>query len=88
MAASADSSPAQTLRGKFIVLDGSEGCGKSTQARLLGEKLQAMGLCALLVRDPGTTRIGEQIRGILLDPAHQEMGMRCEMFLYMAARAR
>lgn len=75
------------LRGRFIVLDGSEGSGKSTQARMLGSKLQNIGLEPLLVRDPGTTRIGEQIRNILLDPAHEEMGMRCEMLLYMAARA-
>lgn len=75
------------LRGRFIVLDGSEGSGKSTQARMLGDKLQTIGLEPLLVRDPGTTRIGEQVRAILLDPAHEEMGMRCEMLLYMAARA-
>ncbi|MGE5611533.1 MAG: dTMP kinase [Bacillota bacterium] len=77
----------QALRGKFIVLDGPEGCGKSTQARLLGQKLQEQGLSTMLVRDPGTTRIGEQIRSILLNPDHGEMGMRCEMLLYMAARA-
>jgi len=40
-----------------------------------------------LVRDPGTTRIGEKIRAILLDPANDEMAMRCEMLLYMSARA-
>jgi dTMP kinase len=77
----------QPLRGKFIVFDGPEGCGKSTQTRLLHQSLQAQGLEVLSVRDPGTTRIGEQVRSILLDPAHQEMGMRCEMLLYMAARA-
>ena len=77
----------QQLRGKFIVFDGPEGCGKSTQTRLLHESLQAQGLEVLSVRDPGTTRIGEQVRAILLDPAHHEMGMRCEMLLYMAARA-
>jgi dTMP kinase len=75
------------LHGKFIVFDGPEGCGKSTQSRLLGEALEKRGLSTLMVRDPGSTRIGEQIRAILLDPAHAEMGMRCEMLLYMAARA-
>jgi dTMP kinase len=75
------------LRGKFIVFDGPDGCGKSTQTRLLGKALEQRGLLTLLVRDPGTTRIGEQIRSILLDPDHREMGMRCEMLLYMAARA-
>lgn len=75
------------LRGKFIVFDGGEGCGKSTQANLLKDRLEGVGLEVLLVRDPGTTRIGEQIRAILLNPDHLEMGMRCEMLLYMAARA-
>jgi dTMP kinase len=75
------------LRGKFIVFDGNEGCGKSTQATRVREKLESEGLDVMLVRDPGTTRIGEQIRQILLNPDHNEMGMRCEMLLYMAARA-
>jgi dTMP kinase len=76
-------------RGRFIVLDGTEGCGKSTQARMLYDRLARSGGAGhvLLVREPGTTRIGEQVRAILLDPAHAEMNMRCEMLLYMAARA-
>ena len=73
--------------GLFIVFDGSEGCGKSTQVALLRERLERIGRNVLLVRDPGTTRIGEQIRAILLNPDHAEMAMRCEMLLYMAARA-
>lgn len=51
------------------------------------DRLQQRGLPVLLVRDPGTTRIGEQIRQILLNPEHAEMAMRCEMLLYMAARS-
>ena len=74
-------------QGLFLVLDGTEGAGKSTQARLLERRLAPLGREVLLVRDPGTTRIGEQIRAILLDPAHDQMSMRCEMLLYMAARA-
>ena len=76
-------------RGSFIVLDGTEGSGKSTQARLLHERLtRELGAeSVLLVRDPGTTRIGEQVRALLLNPDHAEMNMRCEMLLYMAARA-
>jgi dTMP kinase len=77
----------QRLKGRFIVLDGIEGCGKTTQIRLLGDRLEEIGLSVVLVRDPGTTRIGERIRAILLDHVHNEMGMRCEMLLYMAARA-
>lgn len=73
--------------GLFVVLDGTEGSGKSTQAKLLRERVASPGRRALLVRDPGTTRIGEQVRAILLDPAHREMSMRTEMLLYMAARA-
>ena len=79
-----------SLRGKFIVFDGTEGCGKSTQAALLRDRLAAEGFPkddVLLVRDPGATRIGEMVRQILLDPQNNEMGMRCEMLLYMAARA-
>jgi dTMP kinase len=75
------------LRGKFIVFDGGEGCGKSTQIRLLRDAATASGIDVLSVRDPGTTQIGEQIRGILLNPDHAEMQMRCEMLLYMSARA-
>jgi dTMP kinase len=73
--------------GLFIVFDGSEGAGKSTQVGLLRERLESEGRPTLLVRDPGTTPIGEQIRAILLNPDNAEMNMRCEMLLYMAARA-
>ena len=75
------------LRGKFIVLDGPEGCGKSTQIQLLANFLQRASVPGAMVRDPGTTRIGEKVRAILLNPDHVDMGMRCEMLLYMAARA-
>jgi dTMP kinase len=75
------------LRGKFIVFDGNEGCGKSTQAQMLKSVLESDGINTLLVRDPGTTRIGELVRAILLDPKNTEMGARCEMLLFMAARA-
>ena len=75
------------LQGMFVVLDGPEGCGKSTQVRLLTETLIASGIAVTSVRDPGTTGIGEQIRQILLSPENTEMSMRAEMLLYMAARA-
>jgi dTMP kinase len=75
------------LRGKFIVFDGGEGCGKSTQARLLREKLERDGVPVLPVHDPGATKIGEMIREVLLNPQNTDMGMRCEMLLYMASRA-
>jgi len=75
------------LRKKFIVFDGNEGCGKSTQAEMLHADLEKAGIESLIVRDPGTTRIGERIRNVLLDPENTDMAMRCEMLLYMAARA-
>jgi dTMP kinase len=75
------------LKGKFIVFDGGEGSGKSTQARLLREELERRGMSVLAVHDPGATRIGELIRAILLNPENNDMGMRCEMLLYMASRA-
>lgn len=75
------------FHGKFIVLDGPDGCGKSTQARRLTEWVRAAAVEICSYRDPGTTVIGERIREILLDPAHGEMGDNVEVMLYMAARA-
>jgi dTMP kinase len=78
---------ANKFGGKFIVLDGPDGCGKSTQAKALAEWLRKQGVDVVTFRDPGTTQIGEDIRKILLNPSHKAMGVRCEMMLYMAARA-
>jgi len=75
------------LQGKFIVLDGPDGCGKSTQAKLLAQWLQGKGVEASRFRDPGDTAIGEKIREILLNPEHLAMNTRTELLLYMAARA-
>ena len=75
------------LKGKFVVLDGGEGCGKSTQIELLRHEVASAGIDVKVVRDPGATPIGERIRHILLSPEYHEMSMRCEMLLYMAARA-
>jgi len=75
------------LNGKFIVLDGPDGCGKSTQTRLLAEWIARQGTDVVGYRDPGTTIVGEKIREILLDPAHEGMGDNVEVLLYMAARA-
>ena len=72
--------------GKFIVLDGPDGCGKSTQAKLLTQWLQAQGVPTSSFRDPGDTTIGEKIRQILLSPEHIAMSTRTEVLLYMAAR--
>jgi dTMP kinase len=78
---------ANQLAGRFIVVDGPDGAGKSTQVRLLAEHLRGQGLPVLTVRDPGGTAIGDRIREILLDNAHGEMAVECELMLYMASRA-
>lgn len=74
-------------RGLFITVEGIDGCGKSTQARLIATALEAAGHDVLRLREPGGVKISEQIRAILLDPANAEMGDVCELLLYEAARA-
>jgi len=75
------------LGSRFIVIDGPDGAGKTTQLKLLAEHLRTRGVEVCLVRDPGGTAIGDRIRRILLDNAHGEMGVECELMLYMASRA-
>lgn len=75
------------LGGRFIVLDGPDGAGKSTQFHRLAGHVRRRGVKVCEARDPGGTGIGERIRELLLDPAHEEMDLRCEMLLYMASRA-
>lgn len=77
----------EKLQGKFIVLDGPDGCGKSTQMKLLVEWLESKGVATSRFRDPGDTDIGEKIREILLNTEHLAMDTRTELLLYMAARA-
>ncbi len=72
--------------GKFIVLDGPDGCGKSTQCALLAQWLKENGVEVASFRDPGDTAIGEKIRQILLNPEHIAMSTAAEVLLYMAAR--
>ena len=71
----------------FITLEGIDGCGKSTQARLLAAALEQAGREVLALREPGGVRISEKIRALLLDPANAEMSNTCELLLYEAARA-
>ncbi|MDP6380185.1 MAG: dTMP kinase, partial [Phycisphaerae bacterium] len=73
--------------GTFIVLDGPDGAGKTTQARLLVGWLKKGGRQATAVRDPGSTPVSERIREVLLDATIKSMDSRTEMFLYMASRA-
>lgn len=73
--------------GKFIVLDGPDGCGKTTQTKLLAQWLQQQGIETTSFREPGGTVIGEKVRKILLNPEHIAMSTATEVLLYMAARA-
>lgn len=75
------------LGGRFIVFDGPDGSGKSSQFRRFADAVRRQGVAVCEVREPGGTVIGERIRDLLLDPARTEMDVRCEMLLYMASRA-
>lgn len=71
-----------TRRGRFIVLEGGEGSGKSTQARLLADELGAV-----VTREPGGTALGELLREILLDRRAGRVVASAELLLMLAARA-
>jgi dTMP kinase len=71
----------------FITFEGIEGCGKTTQAKLLVEKLQSLNIQVILTREPGGTRIGDQIRKILLHSENTDMTPLAELLLYEASRA-
>ncbi len=74
-------------RGRFIALEGGEGTGKSTQAKMLAEALAARGLDVELTREPGGTPGAEAIRALLLDPPGEGWGAPAEALLFAAARA-
>jgi len=71
----------------FVTFEGPEGSGKSTQARLLYERLHGRDYPIILVREPGGTRISDLIRRIVLDLQHTEMAPTTETLLFSAARA-
>jgi dTMP kinase len=75
------------MKGKFITFEGSEGCGKSTQSKLLYDYLKSKGKKVIYLREPGATKVSEKIREILLDAKNDAMLPECEMLLYMAARS-
>lgn len=73
--------------GTFITFEGIDGAGKSTHIRFLAKVLQENGLDVVHVREPGGTSIGEQLRGIVLDPRNSEISPRTELLIYEAARS-
>ena len=72
---------------KFITFEGIDGCGKSTQARLLLDYMNKSGVETILVREPGGTNISESVREILLHSSPGQMGDRTESLLMTASRA-
>ena len=77
---------AKAAPGHFIALEGIEGSGKTTQARLLGERLRQLGHDPLMVREPGGTEFAEQVRNLLLHEPY-ELNAASELFLFQASRA-
>jgi dTMP kinase len=74
-------------RGRFITFEGIDGSGKTTQMRLLVQRLQTQGRDVLEAVEPGGTPVGRQIRHILLDAANQDLRPTTELLLYFASRA-
>jgi dTMP kinase len=75
------------MRGRFIVVEGIDGSGKSTVAARVADELTRRGRPVLRTREPGGTLLGEKIRSLLLDAKNSEMVPFTELFLYMASRA-
>ncbi len=75
------------MRGLFIVLEGPDGSGKSTMANMIGEYYKNEGREIVFTREPGGTKISEQIRDIILDNNNIEMAYTTEALLYAASRA-
>lgn len=74
------------MRGKFITYEGCDGCGKSTQLKMLSDYLTQKGIEHIFTREPGGGKISEAIREILLNGKNTEMTDECEALLYAAAR--
>ncbi len=74
-------------KGLFISIEGTDGCGKSTQIPLIKEYMEGAGHNVVVMREPGGTAISEKIRSILLDTGNTAMSTKTEILLYAAARA-
>lgn len=76
-----------TESGVFVCFEGGDGAGKSTQSRLLADRLAARGYRVRLTFEPGDTEVGKQLRRIVLDPATGDISDRAEVLLYAADKA-
>ncbi|MFA4985928.1 MAG: dTMP kinase [Candidatus Brocadiia bacterium] len=74
------------MKGRLIVFEGLDGCGKSTQMKLCAQRLTKAGFDVLTIREPGSTKAGEKIRKIILSHS-SELDVRAELLLFLAARA-
>ncbi len=74
-------------KGIFITFEGPEGCGKSTQSRLLNDHLKRQGRAVVYTREPGGTKLGEAVRGVLLNSRHIDISDLAELFLFEACRS-
>ncbi len=79
--------PKQSPRGKFITIEGLDGCGKSTQLSRLAEVLRKEAVEVVVTREPGGTEIGERIRAVLLDSGTSGLSSWAELALMFASRA-
>lgn len=86
-AASIPTEPKTTGRGLFIVFEGSDGSGKTTQLELLADALTAAGHTVVTTREPGGTTIGEKLRELVLDPNNDPIDARTETLIFAASRA-
>jgi dTMP kinase len=75
------------MNGLFITIEGIEGCGKSTQIKMLAGYLREKGYSVVVTREPGGTPLAERIRGLLMENNEEPVAPLTELFLYEAARA-
>lgn len=75
------------MLGKFITLEGGEGCGKSTNIKFIEQLLIAQGISVVLTREPGGTVLAENIRQLLLDKGQEKISEQTELLMMFAARA-
>ncbi|MDQ6468944.1 dTMP kinase [Exiguobacterium acetylicum] len=75
------------MKGTFITVEGPDGAGKTTQLQLLNDVLKEKGYNVMMTREPGGTRVGNEIRSLILNPDFEEMKEMTEILLYAASRA-